>query len=219
MQARLVTVSNAKGGVGKSTLALNVSAALCSLRKKVLVVDADPQGTATQWVRSAPAAKPFPAAVVGLAHAGSKLHQLLQPHVDNYDYILVDCPPSVDELATQSALLVSDLCLIPMQATPADLWATQSIAELISRARVLNPELKAFAVANRVTRSRLGRQVLTVMREGEIQLLDAVLGNRTSFQLAAVRGSAPSMMGAAHKLAAAEVDAVVLELLARMEWQ
>ena len=219
MEARIVCVANRKGGCGKSTLSAVAAAALAALGNKVLVVDADAQGTTTQWAGSAPEAKPFPAAVVGLAHAGGKLHQLLQPHINHYDYILVDCPPSVHELATQSALLVSDLCLIPMQATPADVWATQSMVDLVTRARVLNPDLKAFAVANRITRSTLGRQVLSVVREGDIQLLDASLGNRTSFQLASVRGSTPTLMGAAHKTAAAEVDALVLEVLKRMEWQ
>jgi chromosome partitioning protein len=144
---------------------------------------------------------------------------MLRPMVDNYDFIVIDCPPSAHDPATQSALLVSDLCLVPFQPTPADLRATQEMAGLISRARELNPTLQALSVGNRLTRSALAREVLAVVREGDIPLLDAGFGSRTSFQEATVRGSVPSRMGSAHKVAAAEVQALTLEVLERMGWQ
>lgn len=216
--ARIFACSNLKGGVGKSTCALTVAATLATSGKKVLVVDADPQGTATYWAGSSPEAAPFPATVIGLSHAQGKLHQLVRPMVDDYEYIVIDCPPSAREPATQSALLISDLCLVPFQPTPADMWATQEMADLITRARELNPTLKALAIANRVTRSTLAREVLAVAREGTIPLLQTTLGTRTSFQEAAVRGSTPALMGFAHKMAAAEAQALTLEILERMGW-
>jgi chromosome partitioning protein len=216
--AHMCTCANLKGGVGKSVLSMVLAGTLSTFGKKVLVVDADRQGTATQSARSAPEDRPFPATVIGLAHAQGKLHQLVRPMIDDYDYIIIDCPPSAHEPATQSALLISDVCLVPLQPTPADLWATQAMVELITRARGLNPTLKALAVANRVTRSTLAREVLAVAREGDIPLMDTTLGSRTSFQEATVRGSTPALMGAAHKVAAAEAQALTLELLERMAW-
>lgn len=218
MTARIITVANQKGGSGKTTLAMTMAASLSARGYKVLVVDADPQGTATQWSGAAADDKPFPASVVGLAHAKGKLHQMLKPLIADYDFVVIDCPPSVDEQASQSALLVSDLCIVPLQPTPADAWATEGVVSLIDKARVVNPALIAFGVANRVTASSLGKQVLGFMRENSVELLDAKLGNRSSFQEATIRGSSPALMGAAHRVAAAEVEAVVDEMLTRAGW-
>lgn len=218
MAARIITVANQKGGSGKTTLSMALAGALALRGNKVLVVDADPQGTATQWAGAAAEDKPFPATVIGLASAKGKLHQMVRPMVGDYDVIVIDCPPSVDEQASQSALLVSDACLIPLQPTPADMWATVGIVELIGKARLVNPDLRAFGVPNRVTTSSLGKQVLDVMRENDIEFMDAKLGNRTSFQEATIRGSVPSLMGSSHKTAAAEVEALVDELMKRLEW-
>ena len=60
---------------------------------KVLVVDADPQGTATRWAASAADDDPFPASVVGLAAANTKVHREVQKFANDYDYIIIDCPP------------------------------------------------------------------------------------------------------------------------------
>lgn len=216
MTAIIITIANQKGGAGKTTLTMTVAGALAARGNRVLVVDADPQGTATQWAGAAAESSPFPATVVGLANAKGKLHQMVKPLVTDYDFVVIDCPPSVEEQASQSALLVSDACLIPLQPTPADLWATVGAIELVARARLVNPGLRAFGVPNRVTSTNLGKQVLDVMKENDIEFLTERLGNRTSFQEATIRGSVPSRMGSVHKVAAAEVDALVSELLARL---
>ncbi|MEI7589727.1 MAG: ParA family partition ATPase [Deltaproteobacteria bacterium] len=219
MPARIITIANQKGGAGKTTIAMSIAGALALRSTKVLVVDADAQGTATQWAGSAPEAKPFIATVISLAHANGKLHQMIKPMVSDYDYIIIDCPPSVNEQASQSALLVSELCLVPLQPTPADMWATVGIFELVKKARTINPDLKAFAVANRVNSSNLNRQVMGVMEDNEIELLKSRLGNRTSFQESTIRGTTPHHLGAAHKVAAAEIDALVIEVFEKMGWE
>ena len=137
----IISVTSDKGGVGKSLLSMVAAAALASMGWRVLVVDSDKTGTTTRWAGSAPESKPFPATVVSLAHAQGKLHQLMKPMLADYHYIIIDCPPSLENPATQSSLLMADVALIPLQASPADLWATQDIAVLIERARVLNPVL------------------------------------------------------------------------------
>lgn len=217
MAARILTIANQKGGSGKTTLTMTVAGALAERGKRVLVVDADPQGTATQWSGAAPEEAPFPATVIGLSAAKGRLHQLVKPLVNDYDFVLIDCPPSVEEQASQSALLVSDACLVPLQPTPADLWATVGAIELVAKARLVNPNLRAFGIPNRVTATNLGKQVLAVMKENEVEFFEARLGNRTSFQEATIRGSVPSRMGASHRVAAAEVERLVTELLHRLE--
>ena len=218
MAARIITVANQKGGSGKTSVSMVLAGSLAHRGHKVLVVDADPQGTATQWSGSAPDDKPFPATVIGLAGAKGKLHQMIKPLVADYEYIVIDCPPSADEQASQSAMLISDVCLIPLQPTPADMWATVGILKLVEKAQTLNEDLKTFGIANRVTTSSLGKQVLSAMAENQLTLMDAKLGNRTSFQEATIIGSTPQKMGSSHKVAAAEVEALVTELLTKMGW-
>lgn len=219
LSCRIITTANFKGGVGKSTATVCLSEEFANLGWKILLVDADPQGTAIQWIGSAPPEQPLRTAVVGLAQAKGTLHRLLEPLLPDYDAIVIDCPPSLDAQTTRSALLVSNLCLMPLQPTPADFWATQGMSEMVAAVRRVNPCLKAFALANRTAKTRIGNQVLEVMREGEIELLDAQLGSRASFQVAAIQGSVPARMGSAHRKAAMEVSAVASEIIHRMGWQ
>ena len=79
MAAKVVAVVNQKGGSGKTTLTMQLAGTLARRGVKVLVVDADTQGTATRWSSSAPDDTPFPAAVIGLSAAGNKVHRVVYP--------------------------------------------------------------------------------------------------------------------------------------------
>ena len=123
MAARIITVCNQKGGSGKTTTCMTLAAGLAARGWDVLVVDADPQGTATRWGSSAPEETPFPATVINLAAAKANLHRMVRDHVEKFDVVLLDCPPAVESPATQSALLISDLALVPVIPRPGELWA------------------------------------------------------------------------------------------------
>jgi chromosome partitioning protein len=109
MPAKIISVVNQKGGSGKTTLSMQLAGALARRGNKVLVVDADPQGTATRWAASADDEKPFPASVVGLSAASTKVHREVKKFVDDYQYVIIDCPPAADSPVPQSALLIADL--------------------------------------------------------------------------------------------------------------
>jgi chromosome partitioning protein len=109
IKTKIISVSNQKGGCGKTTVTMQLAGILGNENYKVLVVDADPQGTSTRWAASAEDHKAFPATISGLSAAGSKVHQEVEKYVNMYDFIIIDCPPAVDSPVPQSALLISDL--------------------------------------------------------------------------------------------------------------
>ena len=123
-------------------------------RAKVLVVDADPQGTATYW-RSLQAERAGSFQIV--AQPSAVLHNELPALARNstYDYLIVDCPPGGNVKGqgtgqiTRSALLVSDLLLIPIVPSGPDYWAAQDMLLLIEMAQQVNPKLKTAVVVNR----------------------------------------------------------------------
>jgi chromosome partitioning protein len=210
--ARIITVANQKGGAGKSTIAMALAGCLAERGARVLLADGDRQGTASYWAAAAPDERPFPASVVSLAAADGKVHRELQKHIENYDYVIVDCPPSVGSLVPASALLVSDLVLVPVTLSPADLLATQGMRELIERAQVTNEGLKAYLVPNRVQRTSVAAQVREVLETLGLPVTSSSLGLRTAFQEACGAGVTVAALGASAKTAADEVGALTTEI-------
>lgn len=218
--SRVITVANSKGGAGKSLISMLIAEFLGHQRLRVVVVDADPQATAARWATRAAEGMPFPATVVGMAHAQQKLPQMLKPLAADYDFLVIDTPPAVASPVTQAALLVADVCVLPLQPTAPDLWSTEALVGMINSARRTNDDLQVFAVANRVTRTKLCSAALSVLREdSDLTVLDATLAHRSSYQEAPMLGSAPARMkGAQHRVAGAESEALVQEILSRMGW-
>ncbi len=178
---KTIAVVNQKGGVGKTTTAVNLTAALKELGLRVLLCDFDPQANATSGlgvdkrhlkhsvydviINGVPAKEAIVPTKFGdilpstadLAGAGVELiaseyreHQLekmLEPVKDQYDVILIDCPPSL-EMLTLNGLTASDSILVPVQC---EYYALEGLSDLMSTLRMvkkrINPRLDIFAVA------------------------------------------------------------------------
>jgi chromosome partitioning protein len=215
MTARIIVVTNQKGGSGKTTVAMHLAGALARRDGRVLVVDADPQGTATRWASSAPDENPFPATVAGLAAAGGKVHREVRKFVEDYDYIVVDCPPAVESPVPQSALLVADVALVPIIPSPPDLWAGVGIRELISNMADINEGLQARLVANMCQpNTTLAREALDLLGEFGIELATTQMHLRTVYRQAAVYGGTVHGLGNRAAAAVVEVEALTDEVLA-----
>lgn len=191
MTAKVVTVFNQKGGCGKTTIAMSLAGALGLRGFKALVVDMDPQGTASRWASAAPEDRPFPASVMSLAPMEGKMHREVKNHMDKFDVIFIDCPPAMNSAAPTSAMLVSDLALIPLVPSPADIWAAESAKKLAEAAQANNETLVARIVANMVQRSTsLAKELLELLDEDkEFPLLKSTLGSRAAFREAQILGA------------------------------
>src|SRR3954470_12013530 len=155
-------------------------------RKKVLVVDADPQGTATRWAASASDEDPFPASVVGLAAANTKVHREVHKFVNDYDFIIIDCPPAADSPVPQSALLITDVALVPVIPSPPDLWAAIGIGKTIEGAQTINESLKTRLVLNQLQpNTTLGREALEILPQFGIELAKNSLAFRQVYRQSA----------------------------------
>ena len=212
--SKIIAVVNQKGGPGKTTTVMNLAGTLARRGFKVLVVDADPQGTATRWVASADDEAPFPASIAGLADADAKLHREVQKFVSDYDFIVIDCPPSADSLVSQSALLIADLGLVPVIPSPPDLWAGVAIRKVIEAAQAMNEHLQARLLINqRKPNTRLAARTLALLPEYRIPVCNTQIGDREAYRHAAAFGQTVHHLGATAAAAIREVDALTDEVL------
>jgi chromosome partitioning protein len=215
MPARIITICNQKGGSGKTTVTMQLTGALCVRGFTALVIDADPQGTATRWAASASDDKPFPASVVGLSAAGAKVHREVAKFVDKYDFILIDCPPAADSPVPQSALLVADLALVPLIPSPLDLWASVGIREVIGNVGDINETLQSRLLVNQCQpNTNLAKEALEVLPEFGIPLCTTMLRQRTIYRQSAVFGTTVFDIEGRAGVAVNEINSLTDEVLA-----
>lgn len=214
MSAKVISVFNQKGGCGKTTVAMHLAGTLGLRGKKTLVADMDPQGTSMRWYASSSDEKPFPSSVVSLAETGEKIHRALKNHINDYDYIIVDCPPSIDSPVPSSALLVSDLALIPAVPSPADIWAIVEAKRLAEKVLAINDSLMLRVIANMVQKNiSITRQALAVLDEDEaMPLLTTRLGLRAAYRECQVVGATVHAIPRAQE-AIKEIEAMTDEVV------
>lgn len=204
----IISVLNQKGGVGKTTLAIHISHALVLKGFKVLLVDADPQGSARDWAAARTDKPPFP--VVGLDRP--TIHRDLPALVKDFDHVVIDGPPRVSDLA-RSAIIAADLVVVPIQPSSYDIWAADQIIKLIQEASVFKENIKSVFVINRkIVKTAIGRDVVEALEQYPIPVLKASISQRVAFAESAASGSTvleTEKLGAAAK----EVMALVDELM------
>lgn len=203
----IVGVLNQKGGVGKTTLSVNLAASLSRAGARVLLIDADPQGSALDWA-AARAGEPL-FSVVGFPRP--TIHKEIGQLGQGYDHIVIDGPPRVTDLA-RSAIMACDVVLIPVQPSPYDIWAADEVVKLVEEARVYKENLKSVFVVNRkIANTAIGRDVGEALAGYAVPVLTASITQRVVFAEAAAQGRA------VHEIdrdgpAAAEIEAVRAEL-------
>lgn len=198
--AMSIAVANNKGGCGKTTTTINLAGGLVAAGYAVLVVDADPQASATEW-RNAREDSALPFEIVSMATA--TIHKEL-PKIcakASYEVVLIDCPPggagknNRNDDITRSAMLAADAVILPVQPTAVDYRASSNVLPLLQDILFYKPGLRILVLLNRkLPNNRSGRDAREAAAQFfsldgvPIRILDTEIGNRTAFADSAIVG-------------------------------
>ena len=184
---KVIGVIQVKGGAGRSTVSTNLAGEL-SKQGKTVLIDCDmPQGTSASWYAVRHQAGKAGALIADTATSYRELVSKVEQYADA-DYIVLDGPPRIAEL-TRSALVLADICLIPVGASAAEIWATGDILALIEEASKVRP-VNARMVWTRYRPHTLLARGLTELAKKELglQALGTSLGMRVSYMEALGEG-------------------------------
>ncbi len=206
----ILALLNQKGGVGKTTLALHIAGAWAAQGGRVLVIDADPQGSALDWSQQRDReGLPRLFGVLGLPR--EVLHRELPDMARDVDHLVIDGPPRVTGIA-RSALLAADVVLIPATPSPLDGWASAEMLRLLDEARVFRPGLVARMLLNRcAARTVIARETAQALEDHDPPMLARRIGQRVAFADAARGGRLVSEV-VGGQIAAGEITALAAEL-------
>jgi chromosome partitioning protein len=204
----ILVVGHVKGGVGKTTLALNLAIARAAEGRDVLLVDGDEQGTALLFtdLRTSTIGPPGYTAV---CLQGSALRTQVRQLASKYDDLVIDVSGR-DTGSLRAALTVAQTLLIPVQPRSFDIWAVDQMMALLAEARIVNPEVRVLTVLNAAdAQGRDNQDALDALKEiAGLTILPVTIGRRKAFPNAAAQGRAVAEASPRDAKAVVELDAL-----------
>jgi chromosome partitioning protein len=182
MTAKVIAVAQAKGGVGKSTLCVNLASTFSDIND-TLVIDCDPpQNSVFAWHQVRQDTFEDTGLEVLTADTPKELLAILEKEQDNYDVILLDGPPHINP-TTRTMVAIASLVLVPLAPSPIEIWSFDAMDDLIEEAKVVNPMSEARVCWTRVRRRVRSSEYLIddVRKSSNIKPFPAQLTQRVAY--------------------------------------
>jgi chromosome partitioning protein len=209
----IIGIGGTKGGTGKSTVATNFAVNLARAGQDVLLVDADEQGTATDFANMRNQSREDGAGFTCIALKGRAIVTEVRRLSAKYDHVVIDVGAG-DNASQRGALAICETIAIPLAPRSFDVWTLDKVASLVEDARVTNPELKAVVFINRADALGAENAAAAEIIQGQpaLAFVDAALGNRKSYAKAAAAGLAVSELRPKDAKAVQEMEALMTTL-------
>ncbi len=174
---------NQKGGVGKSTLSINVAACLSAQKRKVLLIDADKQGTSSTW---ASLREETPFQIVSMAR--ENMARDAMKLAADFDFTILDGPPQAETIS-RSCIVASDLVVVPVEPGGASRWSSELTISQLKEAQEFKPTLKCgFVVSRKIGGTVLGRDARNMAEDAGIPIFKTEIEQRIAFAEAMTMG-------------------------------
>ena len=202
----IISFVNQKGGVGKTTSAINIAASLKRRNYEVKFIDADPQGSASHW-QAVESNNAFE-----VVHHPEPISQNeIEEFSQNCDFLVIDAPPAIGDI-TKSILAITDLSIVPLSPSSLDIWSCKGTLDMIDEAQVENPDLDVKLLINRkIPGTRVGREARDSLSIFDMDLLDTELCQRVAY-IDAMTSGVSVMQYAPSSKAAGEIESLCDEL-------
>ena len=200
--ALVCSIVNSKGGSGKTTLATNLARAIQLDGNDVVLIDTDPQKTASDWSANQPESYNLP--VVHISNAGL-LDTDLDRLTESYDMAVIDGSAKLEE-GTGTSVRVADAVLIPVQPTPADVWGVAEVASVVRRTGTK----AALVVSRAITGTNLSTEVGDGLSKYDLPLFESRTHQRVAYAEAMFEGK--TVLDVKAPKAQAEIQGIATEL-------